>query len=57
LQSILAEVRRAARQSPRLYAAPFVGAIRQTRFIVRQIERENRRFASAVDSRKDRSSA
>jgi hypothetical protein len=40
--AIWAEVKRAARQAPRMYAAPGVGAIRQTRLVLRQIERENR---------------
>lgn len=40
--AIWEEVKRAARQAPRMYAAPWVGAIRQTRLVLRQIERENR---------------
>lgn len=39
---IWTEVKRAARQAPRMYAAPWLGAIRQTRLVLRQIERENR---------------
>lgn len=42
LEIVWTEVKKAARQAPRLYAAPFVGAIRQTRIVLRQIERENR---------------
>lgn len=41
LKEIWTEIVRAARQAPRLYAAPFVGACRHTRWVLRQIEREN----------------
>lgn len=40
-----AEVKKAARQAPRMYAAPFIGAVRHTRVVLRQIERENRQSA------------
>jgi hypothetical protein len=40
------EMKKAARQAPRLYAAPFIGAIRHTRFVLRQMERENRNTAT-----------
>lgn len=41
LKEIWTEIVRAARQAPRLYAAPFVGACRHTRRVMRHIEREN----------------
>ncbi len=40
--AVWAEIVRAARQAPRMYAAPFVGAVRQTRIVFREIQRENR---------------
>lgn len=51
---IWAEVKKAARQAPRLYAAPFVGAARQTRIVLRQIERENRHAAAGRRHDQDR---
>jgi len=36
------EIVRAARQAPRMYAAPFFGAMRQTRIVFQEIQRENR---------------
>lgn len=49
--AIWTEVKRAARQAPRMYAAPWVGAIRQTRLVLRQIERENRGGTTAEPAR------
>lgn len=40
-REVWGEVRRAARQAPRMYFAPFVGAVRHTRVVLRQIRREN----------------
>jgi hypothetical protein len=51
---VWAEVKKAARQAPRLYAAPFVGAARQTRIVLRQIERENRHTATGRRHGEDR---
>lgn len=50
------EMKKAARQGPRLYAAPFIGAIRHTRFVLRQIERENRNTATGRRRVEDRRS-
>jgi hypothetical protein len=41
-RELCTEIKRAARQAPRVYFAPFVGAVRHTRVVLRQIERENR---------------
>lgn len=42
LRELWIEVRLAARQAPRLYFAPLVGAVRHTRVVLRQIRRENK---------------
>lgn len=49
--AIWTEVKRAARQAPRMYAAPWVGAIRETRLVLRKIERENRHGTLAKPSK------
>ena len=40
--AIWSEVKRAARQAPKLYAAPFLGAYRETRGVMKEMERENK---------------
>lgn len=39
---LLDEVGRAARQAPRMYFAPFIGAVRETCKVLNEIQRENR---------------
>jgi hypothetical protein len=51
--AVWTEVKRAARQAPRMYAAPWVGAVRQTRLVLRQIARENRSSRSAIGAAKN----
>jgi predicted RNase H-like HicB family nuclease len=51
------EVVRAARQAPRLYFAPLVGAIRHTRLVLQQIERENAQAQSAGEAGRERAAA
>lgn len=41
LLDLWTEIRRAARQAPRMYFAPFVGAVRHSRVVLRQVVREN----------------
>lgn len=36
------EAARAARQAPRIYFAPIVGAVRETARVFREVQRENR---------------
>ncbi|WP_299785388.1 hypothetical protein [Ramlibacter sp.] len=39
---IFEEAARAARQAPRMFFAPFIGAVRESARVFRDVERENR---------------
>lgn len=39
---VFKEAARAARQAPRIYFAPLIGAVRETARVFREVQRENR---------------
>lgn len=46
MKSVWEEMLYAARQAPRMFFAPFVGAVRGTRSVMRQIDLENHKRAA-----------